>query len=87
MESWHESSVAGSTVAGSSVADSALEGLCHSGLLKGQEELELGGQLLLGVQAVREVDAADAAVGMDLDAQRLYVVGACTHVHTDVTNM
>jgi hypothetical protein len=42
--------------------------LAHVVLLlsDGQEELELWGQLLLGVQAVREVDAADAAVGVDL---------------------
>ena len=34
----------------------------------GEEELELGGQLVLGVQSVREVDSADAAVGVDLDS-------------------
>ena len=43
-------------------------------LLDGQEELELRRQLLLGVEAVREVDAADAAVGVDLHPQRLDVV-------------
>mmetsp|Transcript_15465 Transcript_15465/g.46749 ORF Transcript_15465/g.46749 Transcript_15465/m.46749 type:complete len:324 (+) Transcript_15465:184-1155(+) len=45
-------------------------------LLDGQEELELGRQVLLGVEAVGEVDAADAAVGVDLHAERLNVVGA-----------
>lgn len=47
-------------------------------LLDGQEELELRGQLLLGVELVREVDAADAAVRVDLHAQRLDVIRACT---------
>ena len=37
-------------------------------LLDREEELELRRKLLLGVEAVREVDAADAAVGVDLDA-------------------
>jgi hypothetical protein len=46
------------------------------GLCNGQEELELRGQLLLCVQPVRKVDAADAAIGVDLDAQCLHVVGA-----------
>ena len=41
----------------------------------GKEELELWGQLVLGVEAVREVDSADAAVGVDLHAQGLDVVG------------
>mmetsp|Transcript_33647 Transcript_33647/g.89221 ORF Transcript_33647/g.89221 Transcript_33647/m.89221 type:complete len:218 (+) Transcript_33647:29-682(+) len=41
-----------------------------------QEELELGGQLLLAVEAVREVDAADPAIGVELHAQRLDVVRA-----------
>ena len=45
-------------------------------LLDGQEKLELGWQLLLGVEAVGEVDAADAAVSVDLHAQRLDVVRA-----------
>lgn len=34
-------------------------------------------QLLLAVEAVAEVDAADAAVGVYLHAQGLDVVGAC----------
>ena len=45
-------------------------------LLDGEVELELGGELLLAVEPVGEVDAADAAVGVDLDPQRLHVVGA-----------
>mmetsp|Transcript_4432 Transcript_4432/g.11627 ORF Transcript_4432/g.11627 Transcript_4432/m.11627 type:complete len:264 (+) Transcript_4432:95-886(+) len=45
-------------------------------LLDGQEELELGRQLLLRVEAVRKVDATDAAVGVDLDTERLDVVRA-----------
>ncbi|GLH10067.1 Protein of unknown function [Gryllus bimaculatus] len=39
-------------------------------------ELELGRQLVLGVEAVGEVHAAHAAVGVDLHARRLDVVGA-----------
>ena len=34
----------------------------------GQEEFELGGQLILGVESIREVDSADAAVGVDLNS-------------------
>ena len=45
-------------------------------LLDGEVELELGGELLLAVEPVGEVDAADAAVGVDLDPERLHVVGA-----------
>ena len=48
-------------------------------LLDGQEKLELRRELLLGVEAVREIDAADAAVRVNLHAERLDVVGAvCT---------
>ena len=36
----------------------------------GEEELEFWGELVLGVETVREVDAADAAVGVDLDSKR-----------------
>lgn len=50
---------------------------CYSCFLDGQEQLEFRRQLLLAVQPVAEVDAADAAVGMHLHAQRLNVVGAC----------
>ena len=49
----------------------------RSWLLQGQKQLELWGQLLLRVEAVREVDAANAAIGMDLHPQRLYVICAC----------
>ena len=42
-----------------------------------KEKLELRGKLLLGIQAVREVDAPNAAVRMDLHAKRFNVVGAC----------
>eukprot|EP00306_Pavlova_sp_CCMP459_P004377 CAMPEP_0185165888 /NCGR_PEP_ID=MMETSP1139-20130426/11606_1 /TAXON_ID=298111 /ORGANISM="Pavlova sp., Strain CCMP459" /LENGTH=264 /DNA_ID=CAMNT_0027731309 /DNA_START=764 /DNA_END=1556 /DNA_ORIENTATION=- len=45
-------------------------------LLDGQEEFELRRQLLLRVQAVGEIDAADAAVGVDLHTQGFDVVGA-----------
>jgi hypothetical protein len=41
----------------------------------GQEQLELWGKLLLGVQTVREVYSADATVGVDLHPQGLNVVG------------
>jgi hypothetical protein len=44
--------------------------------LDGEEEFELGGEFLLGVESVREVDPADAAVGVDGDPQRLDVVAA-----------
>jgi hypothetical protein len=46
---------------------SAAAGIQGALLLDGQEELELRWELLFAVQAVREVDAADAAVGVDLD--------------------
>ena len=42
----------------------------------GEEELELWRELVLGVEAVREVDSADSAVGVDLHAEGLDVVGA-----------
>jgi hypothetical protein len=45
-------------------------------LLHGQEELELRWELLLGVEAVRKVNPSDAAVGVDLHAQRLNVICA-----------
>jgi hypothetical protein len=45
-------------------------------LRDGQEQLELWRKLLLRVQAVGEVDAADPAVGVDLHTQRLDVVGS-----------
>ena len=32
-------------------------------------KLEFGGQLLLGIQSIREVDASNAAVGMDLQTR------------------
>lgn len=46
--------------------------------LDGQEELELGGELLLSVELVGEVDAPDAAVGVNLHPQRLNIVCPCT---------
>ena len=46
------------------------------GLLDGKEELEFRGELLFRVKAVGEIDAADAAIRVDLDAERLDVVGA-----------
>ncbi len=42
----------------------------------GEEELELGRELILGVKAIGEVDSSDSAVGVNLDAQRLDVVRA-----------
>lgn len=41
-----------------------------------QEQLELRGQLLLGVETVGEVDAADPTVRVDLYPQRLDIVRA-----------
>ena len=41
-----------------------------------EEEFELGREFVLGVEAVAEVDTADAAVGVDLHSQRLDVVRA-----------
>ena len=35
----------------------------------GQEELEFGGKLVLGVEPIREVDSSDAAVGVDLNSE------------------
>lgn len=45
-------------------------------LLDRQEKFELGRKLFLGVQTVREVDTADAAISVDLDAQGFDVVGS-----------
>jgi hypothetical protein len=45
-------------------------------LLNGQKEFEFWGKLLLRVKAVREVNASNAAVGMDLDTEGLNVVCA-----------
>jgi hypothetical protein len=44
--------------------------------LNGEKEFELGGQLLFGVQAIREVYAADTTVCMDLHAQSFYIIRA-----------
>ena len=44
-------------------------------LRDGQEELEFRRKLLFGVQTIREVDAADATICMNLNAQSLDVVG------------
>ena len=41
-----------------------------------QEQLELGRQLLLAVQAVGEVQAADAAVRVELHAKHLDVISS-----------
>ena len=35
----------------------------------GQEELEFWGKLVLGIEAVREIDAADTAVGVNLNSK------------------
>ena len=40
-----------------------------------QEKLELWWELILGVKSVGEVDSSNSAVGVDLDAESLYVVG------------
>merc|ERR1719146_248473 len=55
---------------------STLRRLACLALLHRQEELELWRELLLAVEAVREVDAAKPAVRVDLHAQRLDVVRA-----------
>ena len=39
-----------------------------------EEELEFGGQLVLGVQAIGEVDSSNSAVCVNLNAKSLYVV-------------
>ena len=41
----------------------------------GQEELELGRELVLGVESVGEVDSSDSAVRVDLYSQGLDIVG------------
>ena len=46
--------------------------LCFVG--DGQVELELCGELILGVEAVREIYPSDATVGVDLYRKRLDVV-------------
>jgi len=50
--------------------------LLASLLLNRQEELEFWGQFLLRIQAITEVQAANAAVGVDLHAERLNVIRA-----------
>ena len=35
----------------------------------GEEELELGGELVLGVEAVREIYSSDATVGVNLHSR------------------
>ena len=35
----------------------------------GQEELELGWELVLGVKSIGEVDSTDTAVGVDLNSK------------------
>merc|ERR1719421_67920 len=55
------------------LSHSGLRGL-RGALLHRQEELELRRKLLLGVQAIREVDAAQTAVRVDLNAKRLDVI-------------
>ena len=42
----------------------------------GQEELEFGRKLVLGVEAIGEVNSSDSAVGVNLNAQGLDVVGS-----------
>jgi len=44
-------------------------------VLYGEVQLELCRQFVFRVEAVREVDSADSAVGMDLDSEGLDVVG------------
>jgi len=44
-------------------------------LLHGQEKLELRRELLLCVKAIRKIYSADSAIGVDLHAERLDVVG------------
>jgi len=44
--------------------------------LDGQKELELGGELLFGVQPIGEVDSPNSAVRVDLDTQGFNVVSA-----------
>ena len=55
-----------------------IKGLSHLLGLSGhwQEELELRGQLVLGVQSIGEVNSSNSAVGMDLHSQGLNVVGS-----------
>jgi len=50
---------------------------CEIGLslLDGEEKLEFWGKLLFRVEAIRKVDAPNAAIGVDLHAQGLNVVG------------
>ena len=35
----------------------------------GEEELELGREFVLGVEAVGEIDSSDAAIGVNLDSR------------------
>ena len=45
-------------------------------MLHWQKQLKLGRQLVFAIEAVRKVDAPHAAVGVNLHAQRFYVVCA-----------
>jgi len=40
----------------------------------GEEELELGWELIFSVKAIREVDSSDAAVGMDLYSKKSQIL-------------
>ena len=40
-----------------------------------QEKLELGWELILGVESVGEVDSSNSTVGVDLNSQSLYIIG------------
>merc|ERR1719336_976073 len=54
----------------------ALGSLVVLRFLDWKEQLELDGQLVLGVEAIGEVDPPNSAVGVNLDLQSLNVVGA-----------
>ena len=41
----------------------------------GEEKLKLSGKFLFRVKSVREIDAANAAIGVDLHAESFDVVG------------
>lgn len=50
----------------------------------GQEELELGWQLVLCVQAIREVNSSDSAVGMNLHSTKVVRENSCEYLRVSM---
>jgi hypothetical protein len=46
----------------------------------GQEELELGWQLVLGVQTIGEVNSSDSAIGMNLHSTHIRLINSTVYL-------